>query len=130
MAWSDKYIGAPFSPQGDGPDSFDCWGLIRFVFKEQFGIVLSRSGYDYDDEDQCQSLVTHHAHEFVKVDGPVEGALVLWHFKGTRPHVGVCVNGREMLHMTKDNGAVVVRLGTSKVRNGILGYYLPNRSAA
>lgn len=33
-------IGKPFADGGRGPDEFDCWGLVKYIFHRERGIVL------------------------------------------------------------------------------------------
>lgn len=36
--WAARYIGKPWVLGTSGPDSYDCWGLVRAVMAEQFKI--------------------------------------------------------------------------------------------
>lgn len=38
--WAFDLIGRPYDLGAGGPDSFDCWGLVRWVFKNVHGIEL------------------------------------------------------------------------------------------
>lgn len=40
MHWAIKYLGKPYVLGADGPDSYDCWGLARAVFKERLGLDM------------------------------------------------------------------------------------------
>lgn len=35
--FANKYIGLPWVAGGQGPDSFDCWGFVRYVLKHEYG---------------------------------------------------------------------------------------------
>ncbi len=39
-AWADAYIGLQYADGGRGPEAYDCWGLLRLVSGERFGIAL------------------------------------------------------------------------------------------
>lgn len=41
-AWVSRYIGIPYSDGARGPDAYDCWGLVRLVMFERFGVELPR----------------------------------------------------------------------------------------
>lgn len=38
--WADAYIGKPHAPDGEGPEAFSCWGLVRHAMLAQKGIAL------------------------------------------------------------------------------------------
>lgn len=38
--WATPLIGKPWRGGAAGPDAFDCWGLVRWVFERQHGIVM------------------------------------------------------------------------------------------
>ena len=35
--FANKYIGLPWMAGVEGPDSFDCWGFVRFVLLHEYG---------------------------------------------------------------------------------------------
>ena len=38
--WARDVIGRPWSPGGEGPETFSCWGLVRYAFRLKHGIEL------------------------------------------------------------------------------------------
>lgn len=38
--WAARYVGKPWVSGGRGPDSFDCWGLLHWVQRAEFGREL------------------------------------------------------------------------------------------
>ena len=38
--WAEQYIGQEWANGADGPDAFDCHGLVRAVYRDRAGIVL------------------------------------------------------------------------------------------
>lgn len=40
MHWAIDLIGLPYKSGAQGPDAFDCWGFVRWVFKTQDGIEM------------------------------------------------------------------------------------------
>jgi cell wall-associated NlpC family hydrolase len=47
-AWAAEYIGIPFLERGRGRAGCDCWGLVRLVLAERFGIELPSHADDYE----------------------------------------------------------------------------------
>lgn len=40
MHWATRYIGKDWAPDGDGPEAFSCWGLVRAHWLAEHGIDL------------------------------------------------------------------------------------------
>lgn len=40
MHWALNLIGLPYKLGASGPDEFDCWGLVRWVFENVHGIQM------------------------------------------------------------------------------------------
>ena len=40
MHWATEYIGKPYLLTGEGPDSYDCWGLARSIFRSRMGLDM------------------------------------------------------------------------------------------
>ncbi len=40
MHWATDLIGKPYGSGASGPDSFNCWGLQRWIFEHVDGIVV------------------------------------------------------------------------------------------
>lgn len=38
--WAEQYIGKPWVSGARGPDEFDCWGLVWWVYKQHYGLQL------------------------------------------------------------------------------------------
>lgn len=125
--WVSKYIGLPFEDCANGPDSFDCWGLVRFVMENEFGILLPDLSYDTSDKNRNR-FVDQYRPFFTQLDKPQHGALVLYTPDRRRTHIGVCIDGTDMLHTMKYQGSVLMPLSSPRIKNGIFGYFVPNCS--
>lgn len=40
MHWSASLIGRPYAAGARGPDAFDCFGLVQFVWRERLGLSV------------------------------------------------------------------------------------------
>lgn len=125
MKWAAKYIGLPWRSGASGPDAYDCWGLVRAVYRERLGIDLPAVDVDAHRAIAC-------AHEFarneerarwLRVDAPepLDAALL---GLGDRPiHVGVWT-GEGVLHAIEGSGVVHQMLGSLAVHGWrVLGWY-------
>lgn len=103
--WVSAYVGIPYRFAGRDRSGCDCWGLVRLVLSERFGIVLPSFAEDYagGDRDALAALVSD-ALPLVGVDrveDPREGDIVLLRLAGQPCHVGLVVGGpgeRNLLH--------------------------------
>lgn len=57
-SWAAEYIGLPYAERGRTRAGLDCWGLLRLVTAERFGIVLPAfDGLGYRDFGADDSLL-------------------------------------------------------------------------
>ncbi len=83
-------LGTPYRWGGEGPDGFDCSGLVNYVFKSALGIELPRVSREMARKDDA---------ELIKDRGKLaEGDLVFFGRKGRVNHVGIYVGDGRFLH--------------------------------
>ncbi|OHC76316.1 MAG: hypothetical protein A3G18_05375 [Rhodospirillales bacterium RIFCSPLOWO2_12_FULL_58_28] len=125
--WAAAYIGLPWATDGEGPDSFHCWALVRHVQRERFGrdlpavpnpdaLLAIARGFRDHQERQRWDLVDH----------PVEGDGVLMRQARYPVHAGVwiAVDGGRVLHVVRDKGVVAQSLSSLAVHGWrIEGFY-------
>jgi cell wall-associated NlpC family hydrolase len=107
MSWAIDYVGKPWANGAAGPLAFDCWGLVRAVYAERFGIVLPAV-----DCDAHAPLAVRHAfaagrqgEDWLPVADRREGDVVLMGQARRPHHVGVWVAGG-VLHAVEGSGVV------------------------
>lgn len=111
-----------------GPSAFDCWGFVRHVWREHFGIDVPIIECDKENpRAYAQRFMQHDERtNWIKVDVPEDGDAVLLS-QGVRPtHVGVYaeVDGGRVLHCLKGMGVVSQGLGSLKMNCwNVLGFY-------
>ncbi len=44
MTWVDRYLGMQFEDGGRGPETVDCWGLVRLIYLNELHIDLPSYG--------------------------------------------------------------------------------------
>jgi cell wall-associated NlpC family hydrolase len=103
MDWSD-FVGLPWSERGRGPQSYDCWGLLRAAFEVGTGIELpSHAGaYSAADQAEVRSLIEGSRGDWNRVPGGQERAFdgVVMRLNGEL-HVGIVVRRGRLLHVRR-----------------------------
>lgn len=106
--WARALLGKPWSRDGEGPDKFSCWGLVRTVYRERYGIELPAVG--------SGDLAALSASEALKADASgwravapheaAEGDLVMMDRLDGERHVGVIVSSSAGLRVLHAEGHV------------------------
>ncbi len=117
--WYLDYFGKPYVPGAEGPDSYDCWGLVRAVQRAQFGIDIPALGQEIDRESALQVRRAFRdspeRDNWVETAERIDGQPVFlyrseatWR-NDTPGHIGLWmdVNGGSVLHALRAAGVVV-----------------------
>ncbi len=122
MHWAEQYIGLPWESGQQGPDKFDCWGLVKAVQKQHFGRDLPAFKVDADNLRAVIKTFTaaDERNRWVEVAVPQEGDCLLLS-QGKQPtHVGIWLNidGGGLLHCVRGAGVVF----SNRTNLQLLGY--------
>jgi cell wall-associated NlpC family hydrolase len=128
LAWCAKYIGLPYADKGRGPSSFDCWGLVRYVLQQEFGITSLPDYADRytsaGDRNSVSSAVSAGlALGWHQVTSPASGVLVILRVAGRPWHCGLAISDRLMLHTLEGVNTCVERLDSAVWSKRIEGFY-------
>src|SRR4051812_13879091 len=102
--WAGRYIGLPFADHGRDRAGLDCWGLLRLVMAEQFGVALPSYSGEYQRTTQVEkisALVVREAQNWkiVASGSEVCGDAAVLRIRGRPMHVGLVLGDRQMLHI-------------------------------
>jgi len=102
-AWCGPYIGLPFADHGrDRATGLDCWGLVRLVYAEVFGLALPSYSADYTDAHDQASVSAAVAQGlqdgWQQVYKPSAGDLLILRIAGRPWHCGMVVTPEAFLH--------------------------------
>ena len=113
MHWAEELIGRPYRAGGQGPNAFDCWGLVRWVMAHRFQRELPAIPIEPDDLRAVLLAFRDHPERqrWAAVQEPDEGDCVLLRQSRHPIHVGVWlgVDGGGVLHAVEGNGVVFQR---------------------
>lgn len=105
----DALIGVPFAYGGRGPDTYDCYGLLRELYKRD-GIDIP----DYTsptDAGRITALMGCQLHLWELAECCVGAAVlmrVLDRSGNTNMHVGYVIDENRMIHTWESSGGVVI----------------------
>lgn len=130
-AWCLPFTRFEYADRGRGPAAFDCWGFVRHVQSERFGIVdLPDLGGAYgssEDHGAVANVVRRYervlAPAWRKVEDPRPGDVVIIKIAQQPWHCGVVVASRLMMHMLKGVNVGIERFDREPWRNRIEGFY-------
>lgn len=129
--WS-RYVGLPFVDKGRDWAGIDCWGLLRLVYAETFGLDLPSFADGYAttaDRVAVAALIGRSVGRATPwqtvasgAERPGDGILIR---EGGEPrHVGIVVRPGRMLHATREAGAAVIENYRGCLwRRRIIGFY-------
>lgn len=110
MHWAEQYLGKPWESGAQGPDSFNCWGLVRTVAKAHFGFEPPLIVIDESIGSAVRAAFrTHPAHaQYQCVTHPIAGDIVEMGSAKDMWHVGIWldVDGGGILHSVQGVGVV------------------------
>ena len=126
--WCAKYVGLPYCDKGRSREGFDCWGLVRHVLADEFGIhglpdYVNEYSSASDRESVTKIVCSGKADGWKQVAVPNPGSVVILQIAGHPWHCGVVVNAEWMLHTLKGVDVCLERLDSPVWRNRIEGFY-------
>lgn len=122
--WPWGYVGIPF---GDGPGEITCWQLVHEVLRNVGGIEVP----DYGEISHADLVAVARTMTRQQADPvwratrkPEALTVAIMGRPGTHVinHVGICVDGRNLLHADRAAHSVIVPLDHLSVRHRIQGF--------
>ena len=108
--WSDL-IGLPFKARGRGPNEYDCYGLLREIYKRRGIIVPDVLSYkDVEDPNAVNQLIVEHLTKFNdwRPCSIAPGVGLLFRRGSVPAHVGVAIDSDRFIHASEDFWQVTV----------------------
>jgi len=126
--WVKKYIGIPFISNGRTVEGCDCYGLIRLVLQNEYGISLPELSNNYKDALNIKETMLLFAKNLPvlttkKLTQPQEKSIVVITENGKPCHVGITAGAGYILHTNAKTGSVCQRSSHPGLRGRIEGYY-------
>ena len=126
--WVKKYIGVPFVSNGRSMEGCDCYGLVRLVLRNEYGVELPELSDNYADAlnvNETARMFAEHRPALAaeKISAPEERAVVVITEHGAAAHIGITAGNGYILHTGIKTGGVCQRETHPGLRGRIEGYY-------
>lgn len=126
--WASAYVGIPYRFAGRDRSGCDCWGLVRLVLAERFGIVLDSYDYISGTAEALAGAVLEALPlaPVDRVETPREGDLAILRMRGQPCHIGLVVGGpgeRNLLHTLNPHDSALDYYDGSRWRLRLEGFY-------
>ena len=130
--WYNKYVGIPYKDNGRDLAGLDCWGLVRLVYSQEYGIELPSFSTDYTgaaDLETTAELISINKENWQKSQNRIVGSVVLFKVFKTETHVGIYVGNNKFLHARQGHASVIESLDATTWKNRLVGYFEYSASA-
>lgn len=113
-------LGIPFERGARGPNSYDCYGLAREMFR--------RAGIEVPDFkspgtiETIAALIDHASKSWKKVPIGTVGALITFRVDGAGAHVGYMLEGDRFIHAIEPEGVTTERLTNNPRLRAVASY--------
>lgn len=129
--WAGYYIGLPFLDHGRDRSGLDCWGLVRLVMAEQFGIAMPSYINEYQrttQVDKISSLIERESAGWKIILSGDEscGDVVVLRVRGKPMHVGMVLGDQQMLHIELGINSAIERYAGVRWADRLAGFYRYN----
>lgn len=120
--WWNDYLGLPYARLGRTRDGLDCWGLVRMVYAEQFGVDLPSLDYDSEVETAADALALARE-SWGRAEVAQAGDVVQFRVLGQETHVGLITRPGYFLHVREGQESVIERLDSGAWKHRVVGIW-------
>jgi len=108
-AWVEGYRGRPFRRGSDGPDDYDCYGLVRAVLRDVFDASTPTLDgiHTLGTRERLRIALDSSDSPWRECDGSLPGDVLA--FRERELHVGVVVAPGWMLHALEESRTTTAR---------------------
>lgn len=128
--WVGDYIGLPYKDKGRSTDGYDCWGLVKLIYKERLDIELPSYTEYYDNSKDSESLgplvlkekEKENWKEITKLDIQTYDVVIL-RVRNQPMHIGVIVDNPIFVHIEEGLNSIIDQYESRRWIHRIIGFY-------
>ena len=112
LAWINDYVGIPYKHGGRDWEGLDCYGLVKLVYQEEYGIVLrdwATEAMEMRGKMDAISSVLFSG-EWEEVEEPDDGCFAVCKRLRAAHHLGLYYGGG-VLHAVEGTGVIYQPMG-------------------
>ena len=126
--WVKKYVGIPFASNGRAMEGCDCYGLVRLVLMNEYGITLPELSGDYSSALNVSETLKLFDEKIpvlaaARILDLEERAVIIITESGRPCHMGINAGGGYILHSNYYTGSICQRLTHPDLTGRIEGFY-------
>ena len=126
--WTGHYLGIPFKTHGRGSGALDCWGLVRLVLAEQFGIALPSYINEYESVSHLNKINDVFYRDFkryipINYNNEECGDIVVMLIRNKPAHFGIVLGDNHMLHIEQNCKSSIEKYDDKRWDDRIYGFY-------
>lgn len=128
MNWILPFLSIPFKEFGRDRAGCDCWGLVRLVYRDAFGIALPDYLGAYSgcrDSDALGALIPEEARAWEAIPRGLEqpGDVIVLRMNGVPMHTGVVVSPGLMAHVHEGIDTAIEDYRRAVWVRRVIGFY-------
>jgi len=122
MHWTNEILSKPWKANTRGPETFDCWGLVHYVYLTQKGIDLpSYLEVNANNRKETTSFIERlnsNSSCWKQISIPENFCVCAMSMSDLFSHVGLWLNvdGGIVIHCTKETGVIAEPIRSLKTK--------------
>lgn len=107
--WSTQLLGRPWQEHALGPEAFDCWGIVHFVYRQQLGVELPTYLHVNSPDFRQRGVESEQFPNWKPLDKPENFALVALGMGRRITHVGLYleIDRGLVMHCAQATGVIL-----------------------
>jgi cell wall-associated NlpC family hydrolase len=123
-----QLLGIPWKCHGRDADGMDCLGLVMAFEKDVMGFEMEEWADLYTVDSGfagIDAIVQEKSKQFLKVDEPVKGDILMFRFGKFNCHLGVYLESNQFIHCHEGHESAIARIDSPIWKHRLTAIYRP-----